>query len=70
MMNTTYQYVTERAILEAMGIRVEVSAGEPGNVIIDVYGVPAEVSREAIINRVDNNQVRPLTDRVVFNFKK
>jgi hypothetical protein len=67
----TYEHCATLAILKAIGITVNVQAGnEPGDVVVELKGVPAQFA-EAIARELqrmaDNPAIRPLTDRVVIS---
>jgi hypothetical protein len=69
--STLYLYETMGAILGAMGIFIDVYAGEqPGEVIISICGLPPEVDREVIVRMLNRAELRPLTDIVTIKFNE
>ncbi len=64
-----YMYTAFGAILGAMGITVDVYAGdEPRKVIITICGLPPNVNRDLIVKALNRPEIKPLTDLVVVNF--
>jgi phage-related baseplate assembly protein len=70
MNRSTYEYAAGQAILRALGITIDVSTREPGEVIINICNVPT-LSRE-LMDRVEmevnNPAIRPLTDMVTITY--
>jgi phage-related baseplate assembly protein len=64
-----YLHTACGAILGAMGITVDVYVGDkPGEVVIEICGLPPDVDREVIVRALNRNEVRPLTDLVTVKF--
>jgi phage-related baseplate assembly protein len=67
--NKAYQHTAMGAILGSLGITVSVYAGDkPGDIIVEIGGMPPIVSREMIVKALNRNDVRPLTDVVTVKF--
>jgi hypothetical protein len=60
-----YEDITTTAILELMGVTVYVLYEEPGKVIVEVTGLPANIDRQRIITKVMDP---PPIDDVEFRF--
>lgn len=66
-----YECVTKFSILTALGFSVLIKPGdEPGNVDIDIYHILhlPEAMKGVIRGMIDNNDVRPPTDRLKITF--
>lgn len=65
-----YSQTAKEAILLAMGISVEVSIDQeiPGDVFIDIEGLPSYIDSEIITRALTDNNIKPMTDNVTVRF--
>lgn len=65
-----YAQTAKEAILIAMGISIDVSIDEeiPGDVYVDINGLPSYVNSHFIVKALTDNNIRPLTDNVTVRF--
>jgi phage-related baseplate assembly protein len=67
-----YEYLAIRAVLEAIGITIEVrNGGESGDTSIVIHGVPDQYMdkvMQAVRTLIGNPAVRPLTERVTVTY--
>jgi hypothetical protein len=60
-----YEYTALKAILNELGITVDVYVGDkPGDVIIDIHGAPIEI-KDKITKRINDPSIKPLWDIVI-----
>lgn len=66
-----YEYHATKAIMQALGITIELDSPEPGDVAVVVNVPAAYVERvlEALEERLNDMNVRPWTDHVMISVR-